>query len=81
MLVEKFDEFKKLMVLRNQKLEREALTLMLQNEEKRLKKVMNNPNISQLDKLNQINKNNDSSSEGSSSEDEVTQLAIRLSKE
>ena len=46
MLVEKFDEFKKLMVLRNQKLEREALTLMLQNEEKRLKKVMNNPNIS-----------------------------------
>ena len=54
---------------------------MLQNEEKRLKKVMNNPNISQLDKLNQINKNNDSSSEGSSSEDEVTQLAIRLSKE
>ena len=69
------------MVTRNQKLEREALTLMLKNEEKRLQKLMNNPNMSQQDKLNQINKNNESSSEESSSEDEVTQLAIRLSKQ
>ena len=54
--MEKFDEFKKLMVKRNQKLEREALTLMLQNEEKRLKKLMNNPNISTKDKVNRFNK-------------------------
>jgi hypothetical protein len=68
--VEKFDEFKKLMVVRNQKLEREALTLMLQNEEKRLKKLMNNPNISTKDKVNRFNKNHESSE--SSEEDEVT---------
>lgn len=68
--MEKFDEFKKLMVKRNQKLEREALTLMLQNEEKRLKKLMNNPNISTKDKVNRFNKNHKSSE--SSEEDEVT---------
>lgn len=40
LLVENFEEFKKIMLKRNADIERKALSLMLQNEERQLKQVM-----------------------------------------
>ena len=41
LLVENFDEFKKIMIKRNKDIERKALSLMLQNEENAMKALMN----------------------------------------
>jgi hypothetical protein len=38
--VDDFNEFKKIMIKRNQDLERKALSLMLQNEERQLAEYM-----------------------------------------
>jgi hypothetical protein len=44
--VDDFEEFKKIMIKRNADLERKALSLMLQNEEKQLAKYMKANGIS-----------------------------------
>ena len=69
------------MIKRNQDLERKALSLMLQNEEKNLAKYMKDNNIP-----NQRGVDNSFSSEEESSEyddemDESMRMAIQLSKE
>jgi len=39
--VENFEEFKKIMIKRNKDIERKALSLMLQNEERAMKNLLN----------------------------------------
>jgi hypothetical protein len=45
--VDDFDEFKKIMIKRNNDLERKALSLMLQHEEKQLAQYMKSNGIQQ----------------------------------
>ena len=85
LLVDDFDEFKKIMIKRNADLERKALSLMLQNEEKQLANYMKQNGIEQKNPTNRGVENSFSSEEESSSEDdemdEGMRMAIQLSKE
>lgn len=92
LLVDDFEEFKKIMVKRNKDLERKALSLMLQNEERQLQKYMKEQGIVAGKPVGtkggkQYENSFSSSGEESSSgdyddeEDESLRMALKLSKE
>ena len=83
LLVDDFDEFKKIMIKRNADLEKKALSLMLQNEEKQLQEYMKSIGVTKKGVERGVD-NSFSSEEESSSEEEMDEgmrMAIELSKE
>lgn len=70
LLVEDFHEFEKIMIKRNNELEKKAYSLMLQQEEERLKRFFKNQGTAQ-----------ESESDQEEEMDESMLLAIRLSEE
>ena len=82
LLVDDFDEFKKIMIKRNADLEKKALSLMLQNEEKQLQDYMKSIGVTKKGVERGVD--NSFSSEEESSEEEMDEgmrMAIELSKE